>query len=324
MIILNRWFSVRVCVLSSLITTTVALGAYWSVKNHLILVGTAGLVMIYGQRFWSSLNWAVRSFSTLESQMTSFERLCKYLNIPQEEETRNWDVIPPLQHAKGGVKVEFDNVVMRYAPHLPEILKGVSFCVEKGERVGIIGKTGSGKSTLFHALFRFSEIEKGEIRINGRAISEMANLELRSLVSVVPQDPTLFMGSIRENCDPFSRFTDSEIWTALSRVQMADRIRNFGGLGQIVVESGLNFSQGERQLVCLARAILADSPIILMDEATSGIDIETDARIQKTIRQEFKGRTILIIAHRLATIHDCDKIIEISSGKVLSASLENR
>ena len=324
MIILNRWFSVRVCVLSSLITTTVALGAYWSVKNHVILVGTAGLVMIYGQRFWSSLNWAVRSFSTLESQMTSFERLCKYLNVPQEEETRNWDVIPPLQHAKGGVKVEFDNVVMRYAPHLPEILKGVSFCVEAGERVGIIGKTGSGKSTLFHALFRFSEIEKGEIRIDGRAISEMTNLELRSLVSVVPQDPTLFMGSIRENCDPFSRFSDSEIWTALSRVQMADPIRHLGGLGQKVVESGLNFSQGERQLICLARAILADSPIILMDEATSGIDIETDVRIQKTIRQEFKGRTILIIAHRLATIHDCDKIIEISNGKVLSASVETR
>ena len=316
MIILNRWFSIRVTLLSSAITVTVALATAWSVHEGLFLAGSAGLVMIYGQRFWESLNWGVRSFSQLESQMTSFERLTKYLHLSKEEASRSWEIPPRREKVIGGAKIEFKDVLMRYAPHLPFILKGTSFKIESGERVGIVGRTGSGKSTVFHALLGFSDLE-GEIYIDNRPTSSMTKSELRHQVSLVPQDPTMFLGTLRDNCDPFTQYIDSEIWEALERVKLADRVKISGGLGVSVVENGMNFSQGERQLICLARAILTQAPIILLDEATSGIDVETDARVQETIRTEFKGRTILAIAHRKATISDYDKIIEISEGRAI-------
>ena len=317
MIILNRWFSIRVTLLSSAITVTVALATVWSVQKGLFLAGSAGLVMVYGQRFWESLNWGVRSFSQLESQMTSFERLTKYLHLSKEEVPQSWEMPPRRKKVTGGAKIEFRDVFMRYAPHLPFILKGSSFKIESGERVGIIGRTGSGKSTVFHALLGFSDFE-GDIFINNFPTSSMPKSDLRHLVSIVPQDPTMFLGTLRDNCDPFTQYSDSEIWEALERVKLADRVKTSGGLSVPVVENGQNFSQGERQLICLARAILTQAPIILLDEATSGIDVETDARVQETIRTEFNGRTILAIAHRKATISDYDKIIEISEGKAIT------
>jgi ABC-type multidrug transport system fused ATPase/permease subunit len=326
MVLLNRWFSLRVALTAAAISIAVSLASVWSVAHGYIMAGTAGLAMMYGVRFWETLNWAVRIFSQLESQMTCVERVARFSSIPQESsvESHSEDVTdkkPGASPGPRGLDVIFDQVSMRYADHLPLILRGLSFSIRAGQRVGIIGKTGAGKSSVFHALYRFSELTEGRILIGGRSQTAMRISELRSLISTVPQDPVLFMGDLRGNCDPFDLYSDDEIWSALERVQLADRVRSLSnGLKSVVSEGGCNFSQGERQLICLARALLSEAPIILMDEATSAIDVETDVRIQTTIRREFLGRTILIIAHRLATIADCDQIIEIKDGRAIGPS----
>lgn len=330
MVLLNRWFSLRVALNAAAISVAVSLAAVYSAGNGVILAGTAGLVITYGMRFWEMLNWAVRSFSQLEAQMTSVERVERFAQIPQERESliQRFDesrLYGDVKSSRKGMTIAFNKVQMKYADHLPLILKGLSFDAQAGERVGIVGKTGAGKSSIFHTLFRFSEIQGGEIKLGGISSRELSLDTLRSLISIVPQDPTLFMGTFRSNCDPFDQFTDEEIWHALERVQMNECVRNLnGGLNAVVAENGLNLSQGERQLVCLARALLSNAPIIVMDEATSGIDVETDARIQKTIRREFVGRTILIIAHRLATIADCDQIVELQDGVVVRATRKSK
>ena len=332
MVLLNRWFSLRVALNAAAISIAVSLASVYSAGHGLILAGTAGLVITYGMRFWEMLNWAVRSFSQLESQMTSVERVERFSQIPQEQEQtviQKYDesrvFVGSRNQVQKGMSISFQNVQMRYADHLPMILRGMTFEAAAGQRVGIIGKTGAGKSSIFHTLFRFSETQGGDIKLGQMSIKHLSLETLRGLISIVPQDPTLFMGTFRSNCDPFEQFTDLEIWDALKRVQMDDVVKALpGGLNAVIAENGLNLSQGERQLVCLARALLSDAPIILMDEATSGIDVETDARIQKTIRREFVGRTILIIAHRLATIADCDQIVELQDGIVARTTKKSK
>lgn len=234
------------------------------------------------------------------------------------------DKSPPQDWPSEGV-VSFDRVVLKYRPELDPALQDLSFETKPRERVGIVGRTGSGKSSLFVSLFRMVELTKGMITIDGRDISEMGLHDLRSKMAIVPQDPVLFNGTIRSNLDPTSEYDDDSIWDALHRVHMSNAIQGITGsvngegegLDLIVHEKGSNFSAGERQLLSLARAILSGVKIVVLDEASASLDNHTDMLIQKTVREQLSDRTVLTIAHRLATVADSDRVLVIDAGEVV-------
>lgn len=207
---------------------------------------------------------------------------------------------------------------MRYRPNLPLVLKGISLDIESKEKIGIVGRTGSGKSSLGVCLFRLSELNSGWIKIDGVNIADIGLEDLRSRLSIIPQDPVLFIGTIRYNLDPFEKYTDVAIWEALERTSMKDKVKMLPEqLDSMVTENGDNFSVGERQLMCMARALLRHSKILLLDEATAAIDSQTDVIVQATLRDVFRDCTILTIAHRLNTVIHCDRILVLQDGKVI-------
>jgi len=322
---INRWFSSRIPLIGGLVSLLTTSAVVISVHFGGLTPGVAGLLTVYTLSFWGVLNWGIRIWADVESRMTCMERVKFYSRVAQEQQIIK-PALVPLSWPENG-EVTFDDVVLRYADHLPQVLRGLSFTVPAATKAGIIGRTGSGKSTLIQALYRFTELESGRILIDGVDIAGVPLARLRKALAIIPQDPTLFMGSVRSNLDRYNEYSDEELWRVLDRTSLGEYMRaQPKGLLLQLSENGANLSQGQRQLMCLARALLLRAKIIILDEATASVDVKTDVQVQRILRESCQGVTMLIIAHRLGTVRDCDQVLEISEGKLrrnLKLSMES-
>ncbi|KAG0767124.1 hypothetical protein G6F29_004134 [Rhizopus arrhizus] len=311
----NRWLHCRVDVLGAFVGFCT--GIVLVLSRDWIQPGLAGLSLSYALTFTHHVLWVVRMYALNEMNMNAIERVHEYLDIDQEPKTA--EIVPSPSWPESGL-VEVENLVMKYSPESPAVLHNVSFKTRPREKIGIVGRTGSGKSTLALSLFRFMEPVEGRILIDGHDIHKLALNELRSRLTIIPQDPVLFSGTLRSNLDPFNQYDDSILWAALRRAHLIDHANTeetIINLDSPVMENGSNWSQGQRQLIALARALVKRTSLILLDEATSSVDFDTDHKIQETIRNEFKDSTLLCIAHRIRTVADYDRILVLDHGQVM-------
>ncbi|KNA16334.1 hypothetical protein SOVF_090020 [Spinacia oleracea] len=311
----NEWLIQRLEMLCAVILSSSALALTllpFSEANS----GFIGMALSYGLSLNIYLVSSVQNQCMLANMIVSAERLEQYMHIPAEARQIVHENRPPLTWPDLG-KIEICDLKVRYRPNGPLVLQGISCIFQGGSKIGIVGRTGSGKTTLISTLFRLVEPSKGKIIIDGIDICTIGLHDLRSHLSIIPQDPTLFSGSVRHNLDPLSQHTDHEIWQVLEKCQLRDVVQNKeGGLHSSVVQDGSNWSMGQRQLFCLGRALLKRRKILVLDEATASIDNTTDAILQKTIRTEFSNSTVVTVAHRIPTVMDCTRVLAVSDGKV--------
>lgn len=356
---MNRWLLLRFDFLGAIsvaLTTLLAL-------SGAVPAGSAGMAIVSAQSFVSACYWVSRFWGQLEMDFNSVERVQEYLSVPQEPPAVIASNRPPAYWPANTGASDFlsvRDVEIKYAPDLPTVFKG-SFDVKAGEKIGLIGRTGSGKSTLGMSLLRFTDPTSGSIFLDGIDITKIGVDDLRSRITYIPQDAVLFSGTVRENLDPFAEHTDAELYDALARVNLGlqgvtplasrapSRVASSRRLDAIVAEEsavqssassalgsalssanvrttitlttevsagGSNFSQGQRQLIAMARALLRRSNLIIMDEATASVDFATDEAIQAAIRSEFRDSTLLTIAHRLSSVIDYDRLLVLSDGEV--------
>jgi ABC-type multidrug transport system fused ATPase/permease subunit len=343
----NRWLSWRLNVIGAIFSFIVSL-LIVSMKS--MDAALAGFALGFTLQYTEAVTWLLRNFAGVEIGMNAVERIIEYSEIKTEDEG---GIDAPAAWPTDG-RLTVKDLVVGYASDLPPVLKGLTFSVERNERIGVVGRTGAGKSSLTLALFRFLEAREGSVYIDGIDISKIKLHDLRSRIAIIPQDPVLFSGTVRSNLDPFDEHDDQALKDALERVHLVEwnqtsgapstlgaeeddvtegsdstigkakakaangnaNTNVFKSLQSSISEGGLNLSQGQRQLLCLARAIVARPKIMILDEATSAVDKATDALIQRSIREEFQDSTLIVIAHRLSTIVDFDRILVMSEGKV--------